>query len=195
MQSWSEYFELTHNRPPNPLLETTVNLVVNRETALDLGAGSLKDSKFLLQTGFQKVTAVEQDPAARKYRAKIPAHRLTLKINYFENLKLKPRTFNLVTAQFALSFTSPPHLPGVMAQIIDSLQPAGIFCAQFFGPKDGWNTPENNFTFITSRTLKKWLKPLDIIHFREEQTDSATIDGEQKHWHIFHVIALKPPLK
>lgn len=195
MQSWSEYFELTKNRPPNPLLLTAVNLVVDRDTALDLGAGSLKDSKFLLNMGFQKVVAVEQDSSARKYRDKIPARRLSLQIRHFEDLKLKPRSFNLVTAQFSLPFTSPPHLPRLMREIIAGLRPAGIFCGQFFGPKDQWNQPENNFTFVKARTLKKWLEPLDIIHFQEEETNGTTIDGEDKHWHIFHVIALQSPLK
>lgn len=195
MQSWSEHFQRTEHRPPNPLLLTAIDLVVDRKAALDLGAGSLKDSKYLLESGFQQVTAIEQDPAAKKYRGKIPAHRLTLKTCYFEEMKLKPHTFNLITAQFALSFTSPPHLPEVMRKIIASLQPAGIFCGQFFGPKDSWNIPENHFTFVTAHTLKNWLKPLDIIHFKETQNDSTTIDGKAKHWHIFDIIALKPPLK
>jgi hypothetical protein len=192
MKSWSEYFELSKNRPPNPLLETAVRLVVDRNHALDLGAGSLKDSKFMLSIGFQKVTAVDSAPQIKKFRSKIPARQLRLQICPFEELKIKPAAYNFISAQYSLPFTSPPHLPRLITDIIGGLKPSGIFCAQFFGIKDSWNTPENPLTFVTKTTLLKWLKPLDIIYFGEEQNDRPAIDGTPKHWHLFQVIALKP---
>ncbi len=192
MKSWSEYFELSKNRPPNPLLETAVTLVVDRTHALDLGAGSLKDSKFMLSVGFKKVTAVDHAPDIKNYRSKIPASQLQIKICPFEQLTIKKAAYNFINAQYALPFTAPPHLPRLITDIIGGLKPSGIFCAQFFGTRDSWNLPENKMTFVTKNNLLKWLRPLDMIYFKEEQNDQPAIDGTPKHWHLFHVIALKP---
>jgi SAM-dependent methyltransferase len=191
MQSWSEYFELSKNNAPSSLLETAIPLAPDREQALDLGAGSLKDSKFLLSMGFRHVTAIDGDPAIKKYADKIPATILKIQIKKLENLQLPNNRYDLINASYSLPFTKPPHLPALVEQIISALKPGGIFCGQFFGPQDSWNTPENQLSFTDSKTVKKLLSPLKIIHFQEEQLDANTIDGEAKHWHLFHIIAGK----
>lgn len=193
MKSWAEYFELSKNRSPNPLLENAIKLVVSREHALDLGAGSLKDSKFMLSIGFQKVTAIDAEPASRKYRCKIATKQLAIQIKAFESLKLKPNTYNFISAQYALPFTSPPHLPALIKQIQNSLKPNGIFCAQFFGIDDEWNKTEKQMTFVKRSELKTLLRPLDTIYFKEKKFIGGSIDNIAKHWHLFEVIAIKTP--
>lgn len=191
MQSWSEFFELSKNNAPSSLLETAIRLAPEREHALDLGAGSLKDSKFLLSMGFRHVTAIDKEPTIKKYADKIPATTLKIQIKKLENLRLKTNHYDLINASYSLPFTKPPHLPALVGQIISALKPGGIFCGQFFGPKDSWNIPENPQSFTDRRVVKKLLSALEIIYFREERRDAKTIDGELKHWHLFHVIAKK----
>jgi tellurite methyltransferase len=191
MESWSEYFELSKNRPPNSLLENALRLVVNRGQALDLGAGSLKDSKFMLSMGFDKVTAVDADPAVKKYRAGLPTKILSVQIKPFENLSIKKNTYDFISAQFALPFTKPPYLPALIEQICNGLKPCGIFCAQFFGPQDSWAKAQTNMTFVGRSQLKKLLSPLAEIYFQEKKSAGTTIDGQDKQWHLFEVIMLK----
>ena len=195
MKSWAEYFELSKNRGPNPLLENAVKLVVTREHALDLGAGSLKDSKFMLSVGFEKVTAIDAEPASKNYRNKIPAKQLSIQIKNFEKLRLKANTYNFISAQYSLPFTPPPHLPILIEQIKNSLKPNGIFCAQFFGINDDWNKTEKQMTFIKRSELKTLLHPLDIIYFKEKTFVGESIDNIAKNWHLFEVIALKTKAK
>lgn len=194
-ESWAEFFELSKDIGPTALLENAVRLLVKRDQALDLGAGSLKDSKFMLSMGIKKVTAIDSDPAIRKYHSKIPTSQLLVKVAPFEGLKLKPNTYDFISAQHALYFSDPDYFPTLIEQIIGSLKPCGIFCAQFLGPKDSWNTTDNNLTFITKAELKKLLAPLDLVFFQEEIREGTTIDQQTKVWHLFHVIALKPALK
>jgi len=193
MKSWAEYFELSKNRGPNPILENALKLVVERQHALDLGAGSLKDSKFMLSVGFEKVTAIDAEPASRKYRCKIPTKQLAIQIKTFEGLKLKPNTYNFISAQYALPFTSPPHLPALIKQIQNSLKPNGIFCAQFFGINDDWSKTEKQITFVKRSELKTLLQPLDTIYFKEKKFLGKTIDNTAKNWHLFEIIAIKTP--
>lgn len=193
MQSWSEYFELSKNQQPGILLQTAISLAPTREYALDLGAGSLKDTKFLLSMGFQQVTAIDHDPAIKNYISQIPRSLLKIKIKKFEAIQRLPKQkFDLINASYSLPFTKPPHLNKLIKQIILALQPKGIFCGQFFGPKDSWNKIENQMSFLDRSTLNNLLAPLKIIHFEESQKDAKTIDGELKHWHLFDIIAQKP---
>lgn len=191
MQSWSEYFQLSKNYPPSNLLEVAIPAAPARDHALDLGAGSLKDSKFLLSMGFRKVTAIDQSPDIKNFADKIPSSLLKIQIKKLEKLRLPSQQFDLINASYALPFTAPPHLPALIQQIIQALKPQGMFCAQFFGPADSWNTAENQFSFTDRSTLLEFLKPLKILHLVEEQKDASTIDGQPKHWHLFHVIAQK----
>lgn len=191
MRNWSGHLQQTKNYAPSSLLETAIPLAPDRQRALDLGAGALRDSKFLLSWGFRQVTAIDGEKTMRKYADKIPATLLKIQIKKMEKLRLPAHHFDLINASYSLPFISPPHLPALVKQIIAALKPNGIFCGQFFGPEDSWNIPENKLSFTDRPTLKKLLSPLKIIQFKEEQRDAKTSDGKPKHWHLFHIIARK----
>ncbi len=196
-ENWAEYLELSKNNPPSALLESAIPLVSNRDLALDLGAGALRDTKFLLSSGFKKVLAIDSEKDIRKYRSKIPASSLQIKVTQFEKLKLPKNTFDLINAQFSLSFTEKSQFPKLINQIKNSLQDNGIFCANFFGNKDSWNSNKNflhqNMTFLTEKALLESLDDLEILYFNEKFFKGKTIDNLEKNWHIFEVIALKNP--
>lgn len=196
-ENWAQYLELSKNNPPSALLESAIPLVANRDYALDLGAGALRDSKFLLSSGFGKVMAIDSEKEIHKYRSKIPADKLKIKITEFEKLKLPKETFNLINAQFSLSFTEKSHFPKLIQQIKNSLKINGIFCANFFGNKDSWNTSENsllpNMTFLTKRVLLNHFEDLETLYFNEKFFKGKTINNLNKNWHIFEIIALKNP--
>ena len=185
---WSEHFEQTKTYPASKLLEQAYTLCPNRQHALDLGAGALRDTKFLLSTGFKKVTVIDIDPAVKKYADKIPANILKFQIKPFEKVELKRNQFDLINAQFSLPFTTPPHLPNLIDQIKSSLQPGGIFCANFFGLKDDWaKQPEMSFTSKTK--MKQLLKGLKILYLNERKFSGRTSNGQPKNWHLIEIIA------
>ena len=59
MFNWSDYIKKTKDRKPRSLLIESLNYVKNKGRSLDLGAGALNDSIFLLQSGFDSVTAID----------------------------------------------------------------------------------------------------------------------------------------
>lgn len=194
METWQEHFEKTKTNPPSAWLESAILLCQERQHALDLGAGSLKDSKFLLSMGFQKVTAIDYDPSFKNFATKIPRSILELKVKKFEEIKRLPKgKYDLINASYSLPFTPPPHLPTFLKQIINSLKTGGIFCGNFFGPKDSWTKDSKNFqlTFLDENTLKELLKDLKLIQFKAREWDGKTTSGESKHWHTFEVIGQK----
>lgn len=190
---WSEHFEQTKGYPASKLLEISIPLCGERQEALDLGAGALRDTKFLLSTGFKKVTVIDIDPTVKKYADKIPPSLLNFQIKPFEKIKLKANHFDLINAQFSLPFTKPPHLPGLIEQIKSALQPGGIFCGNFFGPKDDWaKKPEMSFTSKTK--IKQLLKGLKILYLNERKFSGRTADGNAKNWHLIEIIAQQKTL-
>ncbi|MCC6643516.1 class I SAM-dependent methyltransferase [Candidatus Peregrinibacteria bacterium] len=192
---WSDYFEKTKTKTVSPLLEQAYLLAPARDSALDLGAGALIDTKFLLSVGFQTVTAVDADPAIKKYARGFTTNQLKFKIAAFENVALGTNCYDFILANFSLPFTSPPHLPRVFSGIIKSLKPEGIFAGNFFGPKDSWAKKEKHLTFLNLDQVHELIRPLKIIHFQEKEWDGSTIDGQSKHWHTFDIIAQKPKHK
>jgi SAM-dependent methyltransferase len=98
---WEDFYKITKDRPPWPLLVQAVSLLAHRKYALDLGCGAGRDTRFLLEQGFA-VTAVDNNPHAIALLADFPRDRLRAVHASFEAFEFE--TFDLVNAHFALSF-------------------------------------------------------------------------------------------
>jgi len=46
-------------------------------------------------------------------------------------------------------------------------------------------------TCLSRDQVTELLEPFDLEFFEEEEDDSTTPRGVQKHWHIFHIVARK----
>jgi len=185
---WEDFYKITKDRPPWPLLVQAISLLRRKEYALDLGCGAGRDTRFLLDQGF-KVTAVDNVSHAIALLANFPQGRLRAVQASFEAFEFE--TYDLINAHFALPFTSEDRFHEVFARIKHALNADGIFVGQFFGVNDEWNTPGNQMTFLTREQAEAELKDLRILEFREEDVDSHVADGTPKHWHVFHIIAQK----
>ena len=183
---WEDFYKITKDRSPWPLLVKAVSLLSRKGYALDLGCGAGRDTRFLLEQGFA-VTAVDSDPHAIALLADFPQDRLRAVQSSFEDFEFE--TYDLVNAHFALPFAPEDRFHEVFARIKHALTTGGIFVGQFFGVNDEWNTPGNLMTFFTREQAEAELKDLRILEFREEDVDSHVADGTPKHWHVFHIIA------
>ena len=183
---WEDFYKITKDRSPWPLLVKAVSLLSNGKYALDLGCGAGRDTRFLLDQGFA-VTAVDSDPHAIALLADLPQVRLRAVHSSFEDFEFE--TYDLVNAHFALPFAPEDRFHEVFARIKHALTAGGIFVGQFFGVNDEWNTPGNPMTFLTREQAEAKLKGLKVLEFREEDVDSHVADGTPKHWHVFHIIA------
>lgn len=183
----SQYLEKTRNLPPSPLLVKAVGLVQNHYSALDLGAGGGKDTKFLLDQGFQ-VTAVDKDPQVTKILSDLLSHpKLTFDNVTFD--KFNFGKYDLINAHFSLPFNPKLSFEEVWSKTKEALNPGGVFVGQFFGPTDSWNTSSSDMNFHTHDQVRGLLAGLEIVQLSEENFDGTTTLGTPKHWHIFHVIA------
>jgi SAM-dependent methyltransferase len=188
---WENFYKHTKDAQPWGYLMKAASLVPTKGKALDLGCGAGRDTRYLLQEGFE-VIAVDADPHAMAILATFPQGRLRAVQSRFEDFTFEPEYYDLINAQFALPFIPKERFHEVFAHLKASLRPGGIFAGQFFGLHDQWNTPESPMTFFSREQAKEELRDLEVLDFREIDEDGHTADGSPKHWHVYHIVARKP---
>lgn len=191
MSDWETYYKEHINRKPKEQLIRAVSFCGNKDSALDLGAGTLVESIFLLKSNFKKVTAMDSSPQSEVFAKKIRSENFSFILSSFKDFKFEENSYDLINAQYALPFYGKEGFSLFIKNVIDSLKTGGIFVGQFFGVEDEWNTSDSKLSFQTEDEFRKLLNSLEIIDFSEEKKRGNTAAGKQKHWHVFHFIARK----
>ena len=189
-KEWPDYYAATRGKPPRPLLIEALKYVINKNQALDLGAGALRDTLYLLDQGFE-VTAVDSAPMVAEEVIKVPSDKLHHAMSTFADYKFPRDYYDLVSAMYALPFNPPDSFNVVFTKLKGSLKVGGVFCGQFFGLNDEWNTGKGKMSFHSREDIEKLLAGMEVISIAEEEKDDKTALGVSKHWHVFHVIARK----
>ena len=73
--SWKKYFDMRSQKGERELLREALQYVTTKGMALDLGAGSMNDSKYLISHGFEHVIAMDSDPEAVNFTREIASER------------------------------------------------------------------------------------------------------------------------
>lgn len=192
MSHWKTYYQKTAYKPANKLLLKALPLVIEKGSALDIGAGTLGDSKRLLEENFQSVTAIDSAPEFVELAKQIQDPRFQFQNIGAEEYNFLPNHFDLISSQFTLPFLGQENFSQVWSHIHTSLKPGGIFCGQLFGEKDTWNIPGAKILFFSKEAAEKLLTDYEVINFEEIENDSFPAVGPLKHWHIFNLILRKP---
>ncbi|MGD9739809.1 MAG: class I SAM-dependent methyltransferase [Bauldia sp.] len=185
---WQEFADITRGAPPRALLVDADGFVSERGTALDIGAGALNETRFLLQRGYSEVVALDLELLRSQDAAELRSPRFRYVRQSFADFVFPPDAFDLVNAQYALQFIRPLQFHRVFAAIRRSLRRKGVFAGQLLGPHDDWSgDPAMNFH--TRQRARALFDGLELLRFDEEDVDDETADGAPKHWHVFHIIA------
>ena len=67
----------------------------------------------------------------------------------------------------------------------------GYFVGNFFGRKDSWMKSKRDLVFLSENEVKSLFNDFEIIQFNEIEKDVKIASGEEKHWHIYDIIAKK----
>lgn len=187
--SWKKYIDKTSSNSPRPLLVKTVALTEARGVALDLGAGALVDSRYLLEQGFEHVIAIDADDAASERAMEIAHPGFQFIQSRFEDYDFPLEQFDIINGQFAFSFIDPASFDLVMGAIKRALKVGGLISGQIFGDRDEWNVPGATSSYLTKEKFDEVFVGFEILYFEEEELDKETALGKLKHWHTFHFIA------
>ncbi len=192
-QSWLQYYQQKQGQPPSKLLVKAVEYVAQKQQALDLGAGPLLDAQFLLQAGFERVTAVDAEPTVRQLaeQQQMPTDKLMVVISPIEELVLPANTYDLVTTHLTLSFLSLSALTALIPNIHAGLTPGGIFCGDIWGPDDEWNDGSTALTFLTEQQVRDLLSDFETVLFETTNSSVTLARGGSKQSHVHHFIVRK----
>jgi tellurite methyltransferase len=191
-ERFAAYIAARRFDPPRPLLMRAAGLAARKDHALDAGAGALNATKYLLSAGFAHVTALDAAPASQQVAAELPPDQVNFVLSRFEDFAFPTEAYDLVNAEFSLPFIRAENFGAVFARLLGSVRPGGLFTGQLFGPNDSWNKPDSGMNFHSRAEVEALLRGFDLLVVEEEDHPGKTKLGEDKHWHIFHIIARKP---
>jgi SAM-dependent methyltransferase len=187
---WDDFVEVTTDKPHRVIIDEALKYMSPPGKALDVGAGALNESRFLLDQGFD-VTAIDSTPAAAQVAGSIKNHGFHFEQSTYQDYKFPKNSYDLVSALYSLPFTPQQHFERVVHDVLDAVKPGGVFAGHFFGEHDQWNDGSGTVNFITPEQLDDFLADFEKLSINEEEGEQPADTGGSKYWHIFHVIARK----
>jgi SAM-dependent methyltransferase len=159
--------------------------------AVDLGCGDGRDTVELLRRNWRVLAIDGEAEAIARLRQRPDVNRtyLETRVQTFESLVLPPNV-DLINASFCLPFCPPAHFVEMWEEVINALRSGGRFCGQLFGDRDSWAAYGDVSTYDQEQ-VRALLSPFEIELLDEEEHLGKTALGDEKHWHLFHVVARK----
>lgn len=194
---FSAYHAATRDGGPRKTLLAALDAAARRADgpfagfALDLGSGTGRDTAELLRRGW-RVLAVDAEAEAiealrTRPEAVAASDRLETRVARFESIALPP--CDLVNSSFALPLCGPREFPALWQRIRDALAPGGRIACQLFGPRDSFAGRADPPAIHDRAAVDQLASGFAVEMLEEEETDSVTPRGQNKHWHLFHVVA------
>ena len=87
--SWKKYFDVRSHKGERELLREALQYVAQKGTALDLVAGSMNDSRYLLNQNFNHVIAMDSDSESINYAHKINSVQFEFVNETYQNFRAK----------------------------------------------------------------------------------------------------------
>lgn len=164
--------------------------------AVDLGCGDGRDTAELLRRGWQVIASDEHPEGLRRLRERTDADmqaamtegRLEIHQSGFGDAPIP--ACDLVNASFALPFCKPGEFADLWARIVGAIKPGGRFAGQLFGDRDSWSTIEDRTHFTRDEAIALF-DGFILEQFNEDEHEGEDAQSNQKHWHVFHVVACK----
>lgn len=197
-KNWGNYFQDTLNfTDPHHTLLLAQNFFhqENKRSgiAADLGAGTGRDTLFLLKQGWnvlaldgeQQSIDIILNRADASYLKSLDAKEMS-----FSNMML-PKGLDLINASYSLPFCKSQDFPQCWKTIVDQLAIGGRFSGHFFGEKqDTWGMPDltiHSYGEVIQLFKNQFI--IEYLHIEDRVKPAA--NGEMKQWHVYHVVAKK----
>lgn len=192
---WDDYYKGTIGIvDPRKTLLISESLFTSSGLAVDLGAGTGRDTLYLLRKGWNVIAMDAESQALEIISNRAENEGLThleLMLTPFNEMVL-PENIDLINASFSLPFCNPQDFPECWEKIDQSLAVGGRFSGQFFGDRDEWNTNQSTMTFMTEEQIFNLFRDHYEIEYLEIQEGLIpTSQSPRKIWHLVHIVAKK----
>ncbi|OGO58078.1 MAG: hypothetical protein A2V85_13070 [Chloroflexi bacterium RBG_16_72_14] len=188
---WAAYYRYTAGRAPRALFDRALAAwaVTGREPgrAVEVGFGDGTET-----AGWRVLAIDAQQAAADALVARVPAAdrpRLEIAVASAETVDLPAA--DLVYSGFSLPYLGPERLAVLWARVAAALAPGGLIVVNLFGDRDD-HAGEPDLAFLDRVAVERLLDGLEIVDLDEHEEDAGSFRGP-KHWHLFDIVARRPP--
>ncbi|MCX6703175.1 MAG: class I SAM-dependent methyltransferase [Candidatus Zambryskibacteria bacterium] len=184
------YHQQVGERPNLLVVSILAEYVTTRGVALDLGAGNLRDSKFLKKVGFNRVVAVDYSHESVPFLTE----GIELEISPIQVYKPEASTFDFVVSCNTLFFLNHEEISHLFKNIFVGLRAGGVFTCNVLGPEDDWIVKEGRQVGSFTRTsLRLQCKDFKILGMREFKHRAAPPGTQNiKFWYQWSIALQKP---
>jgi membrane dipeptidase len=190
-QTWrrfGRYFDCAGD-DPRPTLLAALDRFETPGLAVDLGAGTGRDTAELLRRGWRVIAIDREQEAIERLLALVGPDAAGLETRIAPYTEASWPECDLVNASYSLPFCPPHEFEALWRRIVDSLRAGGRFCGQLFGVHDEW--AGTGLVVLTRAEVERLLEPFEVERLDEVDQAGSTATGSWKHWHLFHVVARK----
>jgi len=187
-----EYYKVTGNQPHSPRTEHAVNLDKSDiKIAIECGCGAGNEIAYLLSNGY-RVHAFDSsidsiEICSERYAGN---SQVQFSKNTFEEF-VYPNC-SLMISYNSLYFSDPAKFSNTWSNIVQSINPKGVFFGDFLGLKDQWvNGIDIQINPLSERELSRLFVGFDVVSFKETDRIGKTALGHEKHWHTYSILATK----
>ena len=193
---WSDYYKVRYNHPARKTLIKSLGYFDQHKVnlpkcAVDIGCGQGSDIAELINQSWDVIGIDKEEEAIEILTNRFKEYigtRLSIIQSKMEDISIPPTS--LVNASYSLPFCNPYDFTELWNKIDSSLPVDGIFCGQLFGINDSWAV-NDKMTFHDNNQVQQLFEKYKFIYFRELEEDGETALNNEKHWHIFHIAAIK----
>ncbi|MFA5889199.1 MAG: class I SAM-dependent methyltransferase [Candidatus Paceibacterota bacterium] len=192
MNQWEAYNRVVGNVPNSIVVHTLNDFVTRRSASLDLGAGNLRDSKFLLGQGFTKVVAVDSSKKSLAFLTE----GIELHFAPIETFMPEKNTFDFVLSCNTLFYLTPEQIADIFQNVLVGLRSGGVFACNVLGKEDDWVVQGQQVSSFSEETLMALATGFDVLGTGEGKNRGQALDSlgvlGRKYWHQLSIVAQKP---
>ena len=196
---WPDYYEVTAERPSWTTTTTAAEAFGEHPTgdpwfAVDLGCGAGRDSRELLRRGW-RVLATDMTPEGPETLWRLTPEadrdRLETEVSTLQDFEIP--ACDLVNANLILPFQPADDYAATWARILAAIPVGGRFSGMLFGDKDQ-AADEPDMTCPSPDVIRGYLDGFDIEYWNEKEEDGQTALGDDHHFHLIEVVAVRREL-
>ena len=193
---WPDYYEVTAERPSWTTTKTAAEAFGEHPAkgprfAVDLGCGAGRDTRELLRRGW-RVLATDMTPEGPEtLRRLTPAKdrdRLETEVSRLQDFEIP--FCDLVNANLILPFQPARDYEATWQRIVAAIPVGGRFAGMLFGDRDQ-AADEEGMTCPSPDVIRGYLDGFDIEYWAEKEEDGQTALGDDHHFHLIEVVAVR----
>ena len=191
MSRWDVYYQTIGDKPNDLVPEILKKYPIGRRGSLDLGAGNMRDSKFLLSEGFMRVVAVDETVETLSYGCEgIELH--ICGVDSFES----ESEFDLAISFHTLFYVPEDRTKILFQHVQKSLRSGGIFAFNVLGEDDEWIVRGGPMYHSTAQSLACLCRGFEVLEDHEIKKHDFNVNPlgmvVPKYWHQHKVVLRKP---